>query len=425
MGLTQKQKNVSGCELPISASDQASLLMRGRLLNKSLEECLCSVGMSVDDLRYAVHPHPPEAMKKNIMRVGKSRFCDIPAVSFFSGAGGMDIGLEMSGFKHVALFESNKTFCKTMRLNRPHWPVVGPPSDSGDVSKVGEVIEMLENKFSLRGKFPGIFSGGPPCQPFSVAANQRFKKHMDGFKRIGYANTTDGLLLYDFGKIIKHFMPRVFLIENVPGLLDMDGGARLSAFCADMSRSGYRVDEPKKLRAEMFGVPQYRNRLFIVGNRDGKAWIPPAPWEFDIPCGSVLNRDVDHFENHQTRAHKIESVLRYRVLDFGKRDHLGRVDRLNPFLPSKTVIAGGVLGGGRSHLHPWIPRTLSVRESARLQSFPDEYVFTGPIARQFTQVGNAVPPLLAKQLGDSIRASFYNEDKAKQNSSPNRRKIYA
>jgi DNA (cytosine-5)-methyltransferase 1 len=94
-------------------------------------------------------------------------------------------------------------------------------------------------------------------------------------------------------------------------------------------------------------------------------------------------------------------------LNYGQRDQLGRVDRLNPFLPSKTVIAGGTKGGGRSHLHPYSPRTLSVRESARLQTFPDNYVFVGPSARQFTQVGNAVPPLLAYRIAHEIYNQYY------------------
>ncbi len=83
-------------------------------------------------------------------------------------------------------------------------------------------------------------------------------------------------------------------------------------------------------------------------------------------------------------------------------DQLGRVDRLDPRKPSKTVIAGGVKGGGRSHLHPEVPRTLSVRECARLQSFPDDFVFLGSTARQFTQVGNSVPPILAAQIARAV-----------------------
>ena len=94
-------------------------------------------------------------------------------------------------------------------------------------------------------------------------------------------------------------------------------------------------------------------------------------------------------------------------LTFGKRDKLGRVDRLDPFRPSKTIIAGGTGGGGRSHLHPYIPRTMSVRECARLQTFPDSYEFTGPVARQFTQVGNAVPPVLAYVMAKAIYKSIY------------------
>src|SRR5690606_5805428 len=112
-------------------------------------------------------------------------------------------------------------------------------------------------------------------------------------------------------------------------------------------------------------------------------------------------------ENHVTREHSAESILRYMMLEFGGRDQLGRVDRLDPTRPSKTVIAGGTKGGGRSHLHPYIPRTLSVRESARIQTFPDNFVFTGPAARQFTQVGNAVPPILGAQMAASILKSFF------------------
>ncbi len=98
------------------------------------------------------------------------------------------------------------------------------------------------------------------------------------------------------------------------------------------------------------------------------------------------------------------------VLSPGARDHLGRVDRLDPSKPSKTVIAGGVKGGGRSHLHPYIPRTISVREYARIQTFPDTYVFTGTTARQFTQVGNAVPPMLAYKLALQLKKALEDNE---------------
>lgn len=124
---------------------------------------------------------------------------------------------------------------------------------------------------------------------------------------------------------------------------------------------------------------------------------------------------VAHLPNHQTRQHKAGSVMRYMELRYGQRDQLGRVDRLDPALPSKTIIAGGTKGGGRSHLHPFFPRTLSVRECARLQTFPDDFVFHGPPARQFTQVGNAVPPLLAFQLASQIYECLFSGEQWKEN----------
>lgn len=394
---------------------QEEILHNGLSRNLSLQECMDEFGMSLNDLRYVAHDHPamdcgknnimPKHTKKDTHMLGKG-LRKIPVVSFFAGAGGMDIGLEQAGFDHLALFEHNEIFCRTIKANRPYWHVIGPPADTGDVSNVEETIAILREKFSMRPGFPGVFAGGPPCQPFSVAANQRFQKGNAKFKRVGYSNAAQGLLLFDFGKIIQYFKPRVFIVENVCGLSDVDDGKHLSVFCKEMAEVGYQISSPRTLRAENFGVPQYRKRLFVVGSLSGK-WTPPVPWSHAVSSGDVLTDDVVYHSNHQIRQHKIESVLRYRELNFGQRDHLGRVDRLNPMLPSKTVIAGGLKGGGRSHLHPWVPRTLSVRESARLQTFPDNYIFEGPIARQFTQVGNAVPPLLAKQLGESILSSFY------------------
>ena len=113
--------------------------------------------------------------------------------------------------------------------------------------------------------------------------------------------------------------------------------------------------------------------------------------------------------NHETRNHVESSIIRYRKLKFGERDQRGRVDRLDPRKPSKTVIAGGTGGGGRSHLHPFIARTLTVRECARLQTFDDEYIFKGSMSRQFTQVGNAVPPLLAEHIARHIKWQEFSQ----------------
>ncbi len=329
----------------------------------------------------------------------------IPMVSFFSGCGGLDLGFEASGFFHVAAFEINDVFCSTIRYNRPQWKVFGPPEAPGDVSSFSEISGTLERIIGR--DFEGVFVGGPPCQPFSIAANQRFSKSGDQFKRVGFSSSKNGNLLFDYVALIAYFRPACFLIENVAGLRDIDGGAQLSEAVLSLENSGYKVNAPAILNAADFAVPQTRNRLFIIGTRRQRDMKLPSPGVLRYGSGSVLGRRRTHSSNSETRAHKLESVKRYVRLDYGQRDQLGRVDRLRPEHPSKTVIAGGNKGGGRSHLHPEIPRTLSVRECAQLQTFPDDYLFIGSIGRQFTQVGNAIPPVLAAQIGTALACSVY------------------
>jgi DNA (cytosine-5)-methyltransferase 1 len=147
--------------------------------------------------------------------------------------------------------------------------------------------------------------------------------------------------------------------------------------------------------------------MFVVGSRGPGKFVPPEKQEHFGSSSVLESLPTANALNHETRRHKVGSIARYMALDYGQRDHLGRVDRLTPDKPSKTVIAGGTNGGGRSHLHPEIPRTLSVRECARLQTFPDRYAFVGPTARQFTQVGNAVPPVLAAEVATRLVKAYF------------------
>ena len=329
----------------------------------------------------------------------------VPVVSLFSGCGGMDLGFEALGFEHRASFEISETFCNTLRLNRPNWQVFGPPSHSGDVSNVEDVTATLS---SFVGRpFEGAFIGGPPCQPFSIAANQRFSKAGPNFKRVGFKHEGNGSLLFDFVDLVVEFRPAVFVIENVPGLRDIDGGRQLAEAIDTLQRCGYSNAAPTVYDASEYGVPQYRRRMILVGSRVPGRFVMTERRK-PTGAGSVLGvRVPKSTHNHETRNHKVRSVARYAQLGYGERDQLGRVDRLSPTVPAKTVIAGGTKGGGRSHLHPEVPRTLSVRECARLQTFPDDYRFTGSTARQFTQVGNAVPPVFAAVIADSIRRAYF------------------
>ncbi len=396
---TSRQKNAY-------LQEQLRILEKSEKTNTPLVDTLGSAGWTYEDLIY-------EESKVKIwtgrapLNLNEMKFLakEIPVVSFFAGCGGMDLGLEAVGYKHVAAFEINELFCKTLRRNRPTWSIFGPPTHSGDVSKFEEVAETLGQIISA--PFEGLFVGGPPCQPFSIAANQRFSKSGENFKRVGFSHEKNGNLLFDFVQLIIAFQPKSFVIENVPGLRDIDGGIQLRTAIEELCLHGYTVEEPLVLNAAHYSVPQQRLRLFVVGSRTNKVFKHPVPSLETVGAGSVLSDNNLILLNNETREHKAESILRYMHLGYGQRDQLGRVDRLDPLLPSKTVIAGGTKGGGRSHLHPEIPRTLSVRECAHLQTFPNDYIFMGASARQFTQVGNAVPPILAAQIGNSLAESYF------------------
>lgn len=329
-------------------------------------------------------------------------------VSLFTGAGGLDEGFKAAGFQVHACMDLEEWACDTLRYNNPSAIIVGPPNYSGDIKKISP-----EEFSKIIGLNPGeidVLAGGPPCQPFSMAASQRFLKTDDQFKRKGFNDQEKGTLLFDYIEYIKWFKPKVFVIENVPGLLTIDGGLQLNKSLQELRDIGYRHTKPATLNAVDFGVPQFRERCIIWGTLDTSCSFPslPLPTHFKdrapywtTVSQALINLDVFNL-NHTSREHKEESVLRYEKLAYGQREPKGRVDRLNPLKPSKTIIAGGSKGGGRSHLHPLTPRTMTVRESARIQTFKDDYKFIGSVARQFTQVGNAVPPLLAENLGREI-----------------------
>jgi DNA (cytosine-5)-methyltransferase 1 len=386
--------------------EQIRLLEHVAATNGYLPEVLAAARWGYDDLIYEISgPRRWTGASPTPLGEVASAVTGVPLVSFFTGCGGLDLGFESVGYNHVAAFEINELFCKTLRRNRPGWKVFGPPTHSGDVSDFEAVAGALRNV--IKAPFEGVFAGGPPCQPFSIAANQRFAKWGDKFKRTGFAHEKNGSLLFDFVRLVIEFRPKAFVIENVPGLRDLDGGEQLQAAIEELEGAGYIIAEPRVLDAAQHGIPQQRFRLFVVGSRTGGEYTPPPPLNYIVGSGSVLFKSASGIPNNETREHRAGSLLRYIRLPYGARDQLGRVDRLNPALPSKTVIAGGTAGGGRSHLHPEIPRTLSVRECARLQTFPDDYVFVGASARQFTQVGNAVPPVLAARVGKAVAEAFF------------------
>jgi DNA (cytosine-5)-methyltransferase 1 len=408
--MKNKQPTLPSDTTQLPYDKQLEMLNQCASAQADVQTVLAQIGLSLDSLNYRNTPLLPDLSKVDYQYIDDIEIpsTTIPAISFFSGAGGMDIGFKYAGFDNQASVEFNEIFCNTLRLNNPDKLVIGPPAYSGDVRNFSEIVNALNSKLSIKAPFEGIFHGGPPCQSFSMAANQRFAKGDENFKRVGFSHTEYGNLLFDYVRLIATFRPRVFVIENVPGLKQMDGGQQLALALKPLEEMGYKIAEPTIVNAADYGVPQMRQRCFVVGARDvAQAFVFPTKDAKHIPCYKALERPLEGVANNETREHKAASLLRYGQLEYGQRDQLGRVDRLNPLKPSKTVIAGGLKGGGRSHLHPLFPRTLSARESARLQTFPDNYVFTGPSARQFTQIGNAVPPMLAYRMAKAIREQIF------------------
>lgn len=400
--------------IKIGADKQNALLAQSVNNCVKLSELLDESHYSYDNLQYNdglnfeadQNPFPPIDSIDNLPRYNDG----IPAVSFFSGAGGLDVGFRYAGFNNIIGIEHTELFCQTLRHNNPHQFVIGPPYYDGDISKREEITAILR-EHGVTENFNGVFHGGPPCQSFSIAANQRFNKDGDNFKRTGFDDSEKGMLIFDYIWFIRQFRPLAFLIENVSGIVECDSEGRIARALDGLRELGYNIPTPGVVDAAFYGVPQHRRRWIAMGTRGHRQIETPAPRIDETPCGNVFMRPLDNVPNHVTRKHNAESVLRYSKLKLGQRDHLGRVDRLDPYKPSKTVIAGGIKGGGRSHLHPFTPRTLSVRECARLQTFPDNYEFVGTPARQFTQVGNAVPPMLAYYFALAIKEAISQDYK--------------
>ncbi len=226
-----------------------------------------------------------------------------------------------------------------------------------------------------------------------------------------------GKLTLKYFDLISEIQPRAFIFENVPGLLTLNKGEewqRLPKYAKEIT--GYQLYW-KQLNALTFGIPQVRERVFLVGLKE----------EFDLqfpskPSGSGslklmdsmvriggkglpsawAMQSVDGLPNHDIRQHGERVRRRYSRILPGQRDRTDHTDRIDPDRPSGTVLVGSSAGGGRPHIHPYEDRVITVREGARLQSFPDWYVFHGGRTSQYRQIGNAVPPLLAYEVGKAV-----------------------
>ena len=320
------------------------------------------------------------------------------SVSFFSGGGGLDLGLSLAGFNIKYASDEEKAYCKTIEANFPNCFV-----DIQDIRKT-----TAESIHEIIGKAPiELLAGGSPCQAFSILG-----------KRESF-NDSRGQLVFEFIRLVEELRPRAFVFENVPGILTLNKGRDWALLLSYFEATGYSLHE-KVLNAADFGVPQIRKRLFVVGFREAVKFEFPTPThrnparspsllEYGLPewiPAKFALEGVEGLSNHDIRPHGDRVQNRYKLVPPGSRDPVDHTTRIHPDKPSGTVLVGSKAGGGRPHIHPNLPRHISPREAARLQSFPDWYIFQGTQTAQYRQIGNAVPPLLACAIGLEIRRAL-------------------
>jgi len=297
-------------------------------------------------------------------------------VSLFSGAGGLDLGLIEAGHEIIWANDIDVDSCETYKLN------IGEHIICDDISKItlGEI------------PFCDVVVGGFPCQGFSLANMLR--------------TTTDerNKLYRQFYRIIKGKKPDYFLAENVRGILSLDNGNAIKQIVKDFTDAGYRV-KYKAFNTADFGVPQTRIRVIIAGTRKDI----PVDQDFQFPepthdkskwvsISKALQGIPDPDDPRSNIKNHIYS--KYKVTN---RNFTGHRET-DPNKPSPTILARGNGKGGVCAIqHPGNQRRMSVRESAIVQTFPVNFEFVGSMGSMYRQVGNAVPVLFGKQLGDKLK----------------------
>lgn len=315
-------------------------------------------------------------------------------ISLFCGGGGLDLGLGLAGFNSVVASDVAPTFVETVVNNLPHAKAC-----------IDDALKLTGSKLCSLAETENIdlVAAGPPCQAFSILG------------RRGALDDPRGKLALKYFELVAEIRPKAFLFENVPGLLTVNSGSDWERLLAHANiTTGYHLHW-KKLNAVSFGIPQYRERVFVVGFRDNLPFrfptIPTGSHAEELLADGLLGigvpsawalENIDGLPNHDIRLHGDRVRARYVNVLPGCRDVVDHTDRIHPARPAGTVLVGSAAGGGRPHIHPHEPRVITVREAARLQSFPDWYVFYGKNTAQYRQIGNAVPPLLAYEVGKRI-----------------------
>ena len=328
------------------------------------------------------------------------------SIELFAGAGGLALGVEKAGFNTLGLIEFDKDAADTLKKNRPNWNVI-----NDDVANISCLD--LKKYFSIKKGELDLLSGGAPCQAFSYAG-----------KRLGLEDAR-GTLFYHYALFLEKLQPKMFLFENVRGLLTHDHGKTYSTMLDIFTRAGYTIDK-QVLNAWNYGVPQKRERLITIG---------------------IRNDLVGKTEYRFPKAHSYKPVLRDVLLDcpdgpgvpYGEKKRKifelvpagGYWRDIDPAIAKEYMKSCWDMEGGRTGIlrrmsmdepsltvltspsqkqtercHPLEARPFTVRENARCQTFPDDWEFCGNVSAQYKQVGNAVPVNLAYDIAKEIANSI-------------------
>jgi len=340
------------------------------------------------------------------------------ALDLFAGAGGTTLALKQAGFDVPVAVEIDPAKANTLHRNQPPTRVLGANGTCGDVTKLGAGDLSL----SVAGEADrcDVVVGCPPCQGYSL---QGSRNPRDPRNR----------LFEDLLRLAIALRPSAVVMENVPGMGSLSGGRFLSSFLSGLESAGYSTTI-WTLRASDFGVPQRRERLFVIGMRKRELPSPPTKvspptvWQAiaDLPTapyevvaggqthhdylGPALSEYASALRGRKRRVsgvaltrHDPEVSARLSRLEAGQVDPQTRHRRLDPNGLATTITAGSRMRTACRPVHPYEGRVLTVREAARLASFPDWYEFPDNIAEAWSQIGNAVPPLMAQAVFGSIR----------------------
>lgn len=324
-------------------------------------------------------------------------------IELFAGAGGLALGMEQAGLKHIMLNEQDKYACATLKQNRPLWNVIENDIHKIDFKKYANSVDLL--------------TGGFPCQAFSHAGN-----------RCGFEDAR-GTLFFELARAIRDAKPKVVLCENVRGLLSHDSGKTFKVIRDIIPELGYTLIEPRILQAVKYKVPQKRERLIIIAIRNDYA--DKANFRWPEPYYKIMNlRDAlykgDLYETDvpvskgQKYPEKKQRVMALVPMGGYWKDL--PVATQKEYMGKSFYSGGGKTGMARrlsldepaltltcspsqketERCHPTETRPLTIREYARIQTFPDTWEFAGAMSAQYKQIGNAVPVNLAYALGRSL-----------------------